>query len=361
MKTKIAVFMILLLLLFGCSQSSKETIKIGVILPLSGNQATYGQGISEGLNLALEELNNLDIPKIELIYEDNGGEVKNTVTAAQKLISVDNVVAIITGVSQHSLAVASIVEQNKIVLYTMASHASKLNTAGDYVFKNDDDFAKAGETQAEFIFNLGHRKVGIIYATYNDATIDAKEAFQRKFESMKGEVISEGFGKDETDFKVYLTKLNSKNPSVIYVNGLAKDNALILKQIGEFGLKQQIFGSSGMEDPQVINNAGKMAEGVIFATFNVVPPETFVKKIEAKYSHKPLRWTIEAYDGLNIIASAISNIKDEVTSEKLKDELSKIKSYNGEGGETKFDDQGNAKKQLLIKTIRNGKFELYEN
>lgn len=173
-------------------------------------------------------------------------------------------------------------------------------------------------------------------------------------------LISEGFGKDESDFKKYLLKIKNKKPNVIFVNGLPNDNGLILKQFGELNLHQAIIGNATMEDPQIVEIAKNYAEGVIFPTFQGIVSENYIQKVKAKTGKSPLRWSVEAYDGFKIIASAVSNIKGEVNSENLRIELSKIKVYNGESGEIIFDENGNAHRKLFIKTIKNGQFVKYE-
>ena len=284
----VIIILIVLFLLFDLinnvsTSNISESINIGVIIPLTGSQAPYGQAIREGLELALQDLRS--DRKIELIYEDNQGEVKNSVSAAQKLISLDKVTALITGVSQHSLAVAPIAEENKIVLSTLASHATALNTAGDYIFKNDDDFAKLAKESAKYIFNQDYRSVGLIYALYNDAQKGFASEFQNEFEKLGGKVYLEAFAKEEQDFRSNLLKLDSKNVEVIFIGGLVNDNALILKEIIELGLKQKVFGNSGMEDKQIIDAAKEAAEGIIFFTFNVVPTEA------VSYTHLTLPTT----------------------------------------------------------------------
>lgn len=342
---------------------ANEPIKIGAILPLTGNQAAYGEGIKEGLELALEEINKDSSRKIEIIYEDNMGDIKNAVSAAQKLVNIDKAVVLISGPSQHSVAIAPFAEENKVVLYTMASQASKLDTAGEYIFKNDDNYFSLGIRAAKLVFDSGFRTAGIIFAKYNDAIIDAENAFRQEFEKLGGAIVtSEGFHKDEMDFRSILTKIAVKNPQAIFVNGLQKDSALILKQISELKLKQKIFGNAAIEDPAVLT-VGEAANGVIFPTFQGVPSAQFIEKVKNKFDHYPLRWSIEAYDGLKIIEQALSKIpkQQEITREIFKEKLQEIKSYQGESGLINFDENGNAHRQLLIKTVKNGQFVPLEN
>lgn len=351
----------------GGEEGNGQVVKIGVILPLSGSQAAYGKGIQEGLETALEEINKNNLAgnnrKIELVYEDHAGEVKNAVSAAQKLIEADNVIALISAVSQHSLAIAPIAEEGKVVLYTMASQASALNTAGDYIFKNDDDLTTLGKGAAELVFESGHKKAGIIYAIYNDATVDAANSFKEEFSELGGEVVAmEGIQKDETDFRTHLSKINSNNPTAIFINALTKDSGLILRQVMESNMQQKLFANGAVEDLQVVDAAGNAAEGLVFESFQGVPSQGFIDKIQNKFGHYPLRWTMEAYDGLRILAAAMLKAPEDaqITSRLLKEKLYEIKTYEGTSGAMEFDDLGNARRPLLVKIIRDGKFELYK-
>jgi len=343
--------------------AGKETVKIGVVAPFTGKQAAYGEGIREGLELALGEINGdpkLNF-KIELIYEDNAGDVKNSVSAAQKLMGIDNVTAVISGVSQNSMAIAPIAQERKVVLYTMASQTSALNSAGEYVFKNDDDLYSLGTREAELIFGFGHRNVAVLFSEYNDATVDAKNAFVKRFEELGGTVAAvEGYGQNETDFRTYLSKIESAEPTALFLDTLMGDNVAVLKQIKESGLKAKLFANGTVEDSQVIDGAGEAAEKVVFVTFQAPPSDSFVQKSEAKFGHYPKRWAPEAYDGLRILSAALEKIpRGSVTSQALQQSLSGIREFSGESGEIKFDSDGNARRSMFIKIIRNGKFELY--
>src|SRR3989344_1592686 len=143
----------------------KETVNIGVIIPLTGVQAAYGQGIKEGLDLSADGINNTARfgIHINLIYEDTQSDVKNAPSAARKLTSKNKVVALITALSPNSLAVAPVAEETKTVLLTMASLSAKLNTAGPYVFKNDDIGAPIGTVLASEAIKHSFMTAGTLF------------------------------------------------------------------------------------------------------------------------------------------------------------------------------------------------------
>lgn len=125
-------------------QSVGTSIKIGIVGPFTGNQVTYGIGVKEGIDLAFSELKNKTVNgwKVELVYEDTGGEVKNAVSAARKLIDIDEVAALSSaGPSQEAVALAPVAEKARTPLYTVISQASELTDAGDYVFRTRNRFS----------------------------------------------------------------------------------------------------------------------------------------------------------------------------------------------------------------------------
>lgn len=342
----------------------KINVTIGVILPLTGVQAVYGQGIKEGLDLAAQGVNNTTKFSIHLnlIYEDTMSEVKNAPAAARKLISQDRAVILITGLSPVSLAVAPIAEKSKVVLYTMASLATKLNDAGAFIFKNDDVSSKLGEGLARAARERQFKSAGVLYANYNDSVVESEAAFTQTFTAAGGVITGEeSFTQDITDFKTHLQKLIIKKPETIAIFGLQRDCALALKQIRELGFQKPLFGFTCIDDPMVVDAAGKAAEGTVFVSFNAPPTEKFSALIKEKYQHEPLRWSAEAFDGLKMLAIAASRAYDgthPLTSDNIREVLTHITGYTGEAGRVDFDKDGNGKRTLYVKTVKNGKIEV---
>src|SRR3989344_3927073 len=333
----------------------KETVNIGVIVPLTGAQAAYGQGIKEGLDLSADGINNTprSDTSINLIYEDTQSDIKNAPAAARKLTSKDNVVALITVLSPISLSVAPIAEETKTVLLTMASLSAKLNTAGPYVFKNDDVAAGIGITLADEAMKRGFKSAATIFAQYNDGVIEYHDSFLNEFKAKGGTITgSEGFNGDMTDFRTPLQKLLTGKPFAITVMGLQRDCALIAKQARELGYKGQLLGSLCFDDPIVIAASGVAMEGAIMTSTNGEPSAKFTELMQAKYGHAPLRWGAEAFDGLRLIALGLSRAydgKNPVTGYALQTALSLITTFEGVAGAAEFDKEGNAKRVVHIK------------
>ncbi len=344
--------------------ATRHTETVGVIIPLSGPQAVYGQGIKEGLDLAAKGVNDTETfgIRIKLVYEDTRSDVKNAPAAARKLISTDHAVALITGTSPVSLAVAPIAEETHTVLFTMASLATKLNSAGAYVFKNDDVSSKIGMALADEARKRGFASAGTLFATYNDAVVEYNEAFAKAFAEKGGTVTgSEGFTQDATDFRTQIQKLIAAGPATIAVMGLQRDCAIAVRQIRELGYGNQLFGYTCFDDPGTLAAAGNAAEGIIMNGYNGTPTPLFSGLVKKAYGHEPLRWSAEAFDGMKLLAIAISRSYDRehpVSPTTLKDTLSSVNGYSGEAGHAEFDKDGNASRESYVKTVKDGKIEL---
>lgn len=344
--------------------NKKMTAVIGVILPLTGVQAVYGQGIKEGLDLAADGVNNTErfSIRLKLVYEDTMSEVKNAPAAARKLINQDHAVILITGLSPTSLAVAPIAEKNKVVLFTMASLATKLNDAGAFIFKNDDVSSRLGAGLANAARERKFASAGVLFANYNDSVVESSAAFMQTFKAADGVITGEeSFTQDTTDFRTHAQKLISAKPETIAIFGLQRDCALAVTQLRQLGYQKPLFGFTCVDDPMVVSAAGASAEGIMFVSFNAPPTEKFSNLIKIKYGHEPLRWSAEAFDGLKMLAVAASRSSDgknPLISNNIRETLTHITGYTGEAGTVTFDKDGNGRRTLFIKTVKNGKIEV---
>jgi len=330
----------------GCAKREK-VIKIGVILPLTGEAAKYGQSAKRGLDLALEEINasgRLRGKKLSLIYEDSKADPKEGVNAIQKLITIHKVPAIIGAMaSSVTLAIAPIAEKNKVVLLSPASSAPKITYAGD-----------------DYIWNeTSYRSIAIIYIN-NDYGIGLKRAFEKRFTELGGKVIiSEPYEFGSTDFRTQISKVKNANPDAIYIIGYGEMGRLLL-QAKETGLNKPFFSCIMFEDPDILKIAGEAAEGVIY-TFPSYDPKSqekqirdFVKDFKKKYGQIPDGFAANSYDALKILALAIK--KGGEDSEGIKDSLYTVTDFPGVTGKTSFDANGDVKKPIGIKTVKDGRF-----
>jgi len=364
-------FMVILLIIYSliwvsCQKKVEEkVVKIGAILVLTGPDAKAGQSAKQGIEMAVEEINasgGLKSRKIKVIYEDDGGEPQKSVSAVQKLINVDKVLAILGPMwSSCVLAVAPIVESKGVVILSPTASSPKITYAGDYIFRNTYSDAIEGAKTAEFASKeLKYGKAGILFIN-NDYGVGLKDAFKRKFEELGGKiVIDEGYDPKTTDFRTILVKVKERSPEVIYIAGYSEMGQL-LRQMRETGIKIPVLSCIMFEISDIAKVAGKAAEGVIYAYPSYDPEKgneitlKFAKKFKEKYGTLPDPEAAFSYDAVKILALAMK--RGGFTSEDIKNALYKIKGYNGVTGKTSFDENGDVIKPVGFKRVQNGKYE----
>ncbi|MFZ3091499.1 MAG: ABC transporter substrate-binding protein [Nitrospirota bacterium] len=191
---------------FGCEKKEEKEIKIGAILPLTGDAAKWGNNTKNGIDLAVEKVNNaggINGRKLKILYEDTQGTPKNGVAAIQKLITIEKVPAVIDdSMSTVTLAMSPIAEKSKVVLLATGATAPKISEAGDYIFRiwNSDDLE--GKVSAKFVYDdLKLYNAAILYIN-NDYGNGLESVFKKAFEKLGGRIISsESFGQGDTDFR----------------------------------------------------------------------------------------------------------------------------------------------------------------
>lgn len=359
------IFFLSFILLLSCGSKVKEDeMFIGATLPLTGDAAQWGKNTQDGINLAVEEINNNDGilgKKISIVYEDTKALPKEGINAYQKLRTEYNVQAIIDdSVSSVTLSMAPMAEKDQVVILATGATAPKITEAGDFIFRIWNSDLYEGEFVAKYAFEkMNLKKIAIVYIN-NDYGKGLEEVFKLKFKQFGGEVTdSAAFDQNTTDYKTQLVKINANKPEAIYLVGYPKEIPLVLKQIKEMGLKARLLGTVAMQDDQLLKIAGNAAEGLIFP-YPEDPTGDNVKRFEAnytkKYGKKPGITSDVGYDAVYMIKNAIELTKN-FNGISIKDGLYKIENFPGASGKMTFDKNGDVHKLMNIKVVNNGNFE----
>jgi len=360
----IAVIVVLAILL-GVTQTKKESeeIKIGAILTLSGEAALYGQSAKNAMEMGMDEINSnnfLNGKHLTLIFEDDQLDPKTGISAFRKLIDFDKVPVVLGPLtSTVTLAIAPIANERKIVLLSPSASSPAITTAGDFIFRNvaSDEFET--KVMADFAADsLKFEKVGILYIN-NDFGKGYKDYFTTFFTKKGGTVsIAETYEQNSSDFRSQLTKIKSSGVEALYLIGY-KEMGIVLRQAGELGVKTQVLSYSAIEDPDIILQAGKSADGIIYTrqSFDPNDPDNIVNRFSSSYrklyGKDPDAFAALSYDALMILSEAL---KKGNNSESIRDALYSIKDFPGVTGMTSFDSNGDVNKSISLKQIRNGSF-----
>lgn len=351
------------------SGGAGETVsaKIGVISYLTGPGAAYGEAITNGFNLALEEVNAKGDVKIELVVEDSAGKQDQALTVAQKLMSSDDILGLLgPTLSTEMNVVAPEADLNGIPIMGTSTTASGIPQIGEYVFRNSIPESLAIPAALEkAVDKYGAKRVAILYGNDDLFTKSGFDTMKEVAEEMGLEIVTiETFQKGQSDYNAQLTKIKDLKPDLILASALYNEGAVIMDQARKMGIEVPFVGGNGFNSPEVIDIAGKASEGLIVATpwFGEKPDQKvqdFVKKYEEKYGKKPDQFAAQAYDALYIMAEGLKNA-GEADRDAFRDALAEIKDLDGILGKFSFDKDGDVLMEPTVLIIKDGKFQLFE-
>ncbi len=355
----------------GCNKGGGNEIIVGEFASLTGPNATFGISSTNGLKLAVEELNGsggLLGKQIKLITYDNQGKPSESQTVVQRLIKNDNVVAVIGEVaSSNSKAGAPICQQNKIPMVTPASTNPEVTAIGDYIFRVCFIDPFQATVLTKFAINsLKVKRVAVLKDVKNAYSTGLSDFFEKEFKAAGGEIIEvQSYSAGDKDFKAQLTAIKSRNPEAIFIPGYYTDVGLIAIQAREIGITVPLFGGDGWESEKLTEGKAKDAlEGCFFSTHvsteNPDPAiQNFITKYKAKYNSMPDAMSFLAYDAGMILFDAMKRAGT-TDPEKVRNELAKTKDYNGVTGKISINEQRNAIKPAVILEIKGGQFKYKE-
>lgn len=349
----------------GSTNSDGGTIqaKIGVVSYLTGAGAAYGEAITNGLKLAQGEINEQGEVNIDLVIEDSAGEAEQALSAAQKLMNDEEILAIIgPTLSTEFFAVAPEADLNGISIMGTSTTAEGIPEIGDYVFRNSIPEALAIPTAMEkAVERTGAKKVALIYGNDDVLTKSGFDTMKKTAEEMGLEIVTiETFQKGQSDYNAQLTKIKNANPDLILASALYNEGAVIMDQARKMGIEVPFVGGNGFNSPQVLEIAGEAANGLIVATPWFGESEDpkvveFNKKFEEAYGKLPDQFAAQAYDALYIYADALKRA-GEADRELFHEALAETENFEGLLGNFSFDEIGDVVMDVKVVEIKDGKF-----
>ncbi|MBI4592209.1 ABC transporter substrate-binding protein [Candidatus Uhrbacteria bacterium] len=354
------VLIILGVIYFSVTGGSTNTLKIGVLTPLTGDAASYGAAIQKSNDLAVAEINasgGVNGKQIELVYEDSKCDGATATTATQKLVGVDGVKFILGGTcSGETLAAAPITQEARVLLLSPTASSPDVTNAGDLVFRTypSDDFE--AKMVAAYAKENGLGRAAII-SENTDFAQGVRGAFKASYE---GELVfDEAYNTGETDFRTLITKMRAANPQMVYVSAQTNvSGELILKQLEESGMNVAIFAVNSMLDRNAIAANANLYEEVVMAEV-LLPSEgkavAMLAAFETMYgsaSEFPA-FTASAYDSVYLLAEAIGAVGED--PEAVAGYFSyQVVDWPGAIGTFNFDENGDAEVELTLVQVIGG-------
>jgi branched-chain amino acid transport system substrate-binding protein len=339
------------LTLVAAAAHAEDTVKIGVIQPLTGSVAYNGTTDVNGIKLALSEINakgGVLGKKVELVIEDGQCKPANSVNAAEKLAQRDKVVGLIGAFcSSATAAIMPVAQSNKIPLITGVSSAPGLtekgNSGGVRATETDALLAKSF---AKILANqLKLKKVAYI-GVNDDFGRGSVDEFEKQMTALGATTaMKEYFEHGTSDFYTLLTKLKASGADGVFVSAETQDGSTFVKQKAELGLSIKVFGVGSWATADFMQLAGSAANGIYAAvpyasTMKTPKNETFVKAYEAQYKAPPGKYSAAGYNSLNILVDAIARAQS-TDADKIRAALLNT-DYEGPNGHFRFDAKGQA-------------------
>jgi branched-chain amino acid transport system substrate-binding protein len=299
-----------------------DSVKVGIVLPLTGAQAKFGEIEKLSFDLALEEINaagGINGKKLDLLIEDDTGRPDVGRSVVEKLITKDKVVMVGGGYSSSvTYAVAGVCQQNEMPFLVNTGSADKITTSGwDYIFRLNppvSHYADAIETLLTQV--IKPKTVGILHENSLFGTKGAS-SFEKTCKRLGIKVLlKEGYEHGGIDYKPVLVNIKQLNPDILYMVSYIMDASLLMKQAKELKLTPMMFigGAAGFTLPEFVQNAGVASDKVISATLwhQVLPfpgAMDYYNKFVAKYKKPTEYHGAEAYAACYVIADVLRRAK----------------------------------------------------
>jgi branched-chain amino acid transport system substrate-binding protein len=350
-----------------------ENVKVGVILPLTGKLARFGEMEQRSFLMAAEEINSaggVNGNRIDLIIEDTTGRPDVGRSAIEKLILQDKVVVVGGGWSSSvTWAAATVAQQRKVPFLVNTASADKITEQGwKYIFRINPPVSEHTKALTSFLRKVARVKTAsILHENTYSGQFGAKR-FIKLCEELRIEVVmNEGYEVGAAELDALLMEVKAKAPDLVYINSSPMNASLFMQQAKMLDLNPKLYvgNAAGFASPEFQRNAAEAAEFVYSHTLwtpSVPYPgardyfDTFV----AKYSHFPGYHGAQAYAAMTVIADALKRaeslspmgVRDALSETEMMTVLGPVK-FVSYGKKT----QQNSLPTYLVQWI-NGKLEI---
>ncbi|MDR1026269.1 MAG: ABC transporter substrate-binding protein [Lactobacillus sp.] len=338
---------------------AERLVKIGVILPLTGNGAEAGIAAQKALNLTLKELEQKNLKyDYQLIYEDNQASPRLTVSATNKLIQKDKVFAILSIWNHLSVVAANIADKNNTLSLSCAY--GKDPAARKYNFNtiaNTDDMTSlmAQELSKRDIKSIA------LFSNNTDGHTLINESLQKELKKYDIEVVFNAFFHlDEKDYRMPIIEASQKNPDIYFLSGLPPSSVIFMKQIKEI-LGDNVKVTSIDAFSAINNDQRAIAEGLWYVDSNITGNDTFRQKMQSQAGLEIQSCTGNTVANLQILIQAIESSapygkKRTPNNESVTDWINRnVLDFNTASGPATASEDGLIQITPEVKIIKNGK------
>ncbi|MFL4991761.1 MAG: ABC transporter substrate-binding protein [Microvirga sp.] len=291
--------------------SAQETVKIGLILPMTGPFASTGRQIEAAAKLYMQQKGDTVAgTKVQLILKDDTGTADVTKRLAQELI-VNDKIAVMAGfgLTPLALAPAPLATQAKVPAVVMAAATATITEASPYIVRTSFTLPQATVPMAEWAAQNGIKKVATLVSDYGPG-IDAEKAFTSAFTAKGGQVENLRVPLANPDFSPFLQKVADAKPDALLAFVPSGVGAQFMKQFVERGLDKsgiRFLAEGSVTDDDLLNNIGDVALGAVTshhysAAHDSPENKAFVEAFKkANNGMRPNFMAVGGYDGMHLI------------------------------------------------------------
>ncbi|ENP7052283.1 ABC transporter substrate-binding protein [Campylobacter coli] len=343
-----------------------KTINLGVVLPLTGPVAAYGQDVFNGIELANKlnaKLDNGD--EVKLIVIDTKGDKLETTSAVNRLIAQDKVIGIIgEATTPNTIQAISIVEDKKIPLIAPVASGDKLLEGKKYSSRVCFSDSFQGDKFASYVTKeLNLKNAVVIIDQSNVYSLGLAKAFEKSLKENGGKVIKKlAISSGDKDFRAVVSQLKSLNPDFVYMPIYHPEAALIARQAKQIGFDKLLAAGDGVNNQTFIDLGSTAVNGVVFTdSFDSSNPstargKTFINEYEKIKGNTNLpAFSAMGADAYYVMLNAMNACQNTLTSECINEKIHQTSNYEGVGGIISIDASGNAIRPVVIKEIQDGK------
>ncbi len=351
------------------AQNDTGPIKVGIIAPLTGDAAVYGEPARNVMQLAVDEINaagGIGGRTINLVVEDGKCNGKDGADAAQKLVNVDKVRVIIGGFcSSESMAAVPIAAAGSVALFSNGSSNPGLTSISPFFFRDYPSDSSQGAVLAQAAHDKGWKKVAMVQEQ-TDYAAGIYKAFNDKFVTLGGVTVKEDFPTQTSDFRSVLSKLKDSKSDVLFIDTQTPAVATrIMEQIQQLKWKPALIINDGISgDPATLSKNATLLEGALTAEFGVDPSNAkfqhLISAYKAKYGVEPpyQSYAQTEYDSVYIIKDAIAAVG--YNGEKIAQWAHNLSNWQGASGSVTIGADGDRVGGHTLMILKNGKLEIFK-
>ncbi len=306
---------------------AQEAVKIGLIVPMTGGQASTGKQIDNAVKLYLQQHGDTVAgKKIEVILKDDATLPDNTKRLAQELIVNDKVNIIAGfGITPAALAAAPLATQAKVPEIVMAAGTSIITERSPYIVRTSFTLAQSCTIIADWAVNNGIKKVATLTSDYAPGK-DALNFFKQNFTAGGGQIVEEvTVPLQNPDFAPFLQRMKDAKPDAMFVFVPAGQGGSFMKQYAERGLDKagiKVIGPGDVTDDDLLKDMGDAVMGTVTAhLYSAAHPSAknkeFVAAYKKAFNQRPGFMAVGGYDGMNLIYEALKKTGGKADGDSL--------------------------------------------